>query len=174
MNDTAPSHTTTNGELINRVQQLRLKDQLGAAKGTGRGGASWLPCILCLMLAVAWAAVGVRGYKGGFGNGKSNSSNTEPGNNNSPSQSLAPSTNTGTVAEAGAIVLEQKGTLIPPQQIAISPIDVAGRVVELNIVEGKSFKKGDVLAKLEDVNYRAQVAESKANVARADSWSRLR
>lgn len=165
MNDTAPSRTATNGELINRVQQLRLKDQLGAGKGSGRGGASWLPWILCLMLAVAWAAVGVRGYKGGFGNAKNNATNTEPASGNSPSKSFAPASNTGTVAEAGAIVLEQKGTLIPPQQIAISPIDVAGRVVELNIVEGKSFKKGEVLAKLEDVNYQAQVAESKANVA---------
>ena len=53
-----------NGELVNRVQQLRLNDQLGAGK-TARGGASWLPWVLCGLMAVAWAGVGIRGYRNG-------------------------------------------------------------------------------------------------------------
>ncbi len=53
---------SANGDLVNRVQQLRLDGQLGAGKG-GTGGGSWLPWVLCGLLAVTWAGVGVRGYK---------------------------------------------------------------------------------------------------------------
>src|SRR5262245_52218218 len=47
-----------NGALIDRVQQLRLDDQLGRGSGAGRG--SWLPWVLCGLMAVAWVGVGVR------------------------------------------------------------------------------------------------------------------
>ena len=53
---------SANGDLIHRVQQLRLDDQLGRGPGaTARG--SWLPWVLCAMLAVAWVGVGVRYYR---------------------------------------------------------------------------------------------------------------
>jgi HlyD family secretion protein len=61
-----------------------------------------------------------------------------------------------------------KGYFVPAQLIAVSPIDVGGRVVELNVVEGKLFKKGDILAKLEDISYRAAVEEAKAALAGAN------
>ena len=48
-----------------------------------------------------------------------------------------------------------------------SNMDVGGRVVELNAVEGKRFPKGAILAKLEDVAYQAQVLEAEAAVASA-------
>jgi multidrug resistance efflux pump len=44
---------------------------------------------------------------------------------------------------------------------------VAGRVVKLNIEEGMSFKKGDVLAEIDGTPYQAQLAEAKAQVAGA-------
>jgi HlyD family secretion protein len=166
--------TTQNGELINRVQGLRLDNQLGAAK-QGSGGASWLPWILCLIMALLWVTVGIRAYKAGglapmsaaqLGDGSSaaatNAAKSTPTSTSSTTPASAATT--GTIAESGPIVLEQKGTLIPPQQIAVSPIDVGGRVVELNIVEGKSFKKGDVLARIEDTNYQAQVAEARSQL----------
>src|SRR5437879_989607 len=56
---TAPA-PSTNGDLVNRVQQLRLGEQLDASR---RSGGSWLPWVLCGLLAITWAGVGVRWYK---------------------------------------------------------------------------------------------------------------
>lgn len=154
--------TARNGELVNRVQQLRLNNQLGADQ-RGGGGASWLPWLLCLVLAVAWAGVGIRSYH----KPESNSTTDGPapaGQSQSNSTATAP---TGPAVVPGTIQLEVKGYLIPAQQIAVSPIEVAGRIIELNVVEGKSFKKGDVLAKIEAVNYLAQWTESQAALASA-------
>src|SRR6266545_4136958 len=52
---------STNGELADRVQQLRLDNQLGTGRSVG--GGSWLPWVLCGLLAITWAGVGVRWYK---------------------------------------------------------------------------------------------------------------
>ena len=55
---------TVNGELVNRVQQLRLDNQLGTDTGRrGGGGGSWLPWLLCGLLAASWVGVGVRYYR---------------------------------------------------------------------------------------------------------------
>jgi len=67
----------------------------------------------------------------------------------------------------GTIQLEYTGYLATAQMIAVSPIDVGGRVVELNVVEGKLFPKGAILAKLEDTSYQAQVVEAQASLAAA-------
>ena len=56
------SRPSANGELADRVQQLRLDNQLGTGKSTGSGG-SWLPWVLCGLLAITWVGVGVRWYK---------------------------------------------------------------------------------------------------------------
>ena len=44
---------------------------------------------------------------------------------------------------------------------------MAGRVVKLNIEEGMSFQKGDVLAEIDSTPYEALLAEAKAQVAAA-------
>ena len=161
MSDTA----TRNGELKNRVQQLRLNNQLGTDRGGRGSGTSWLPWILCFGLAITWAAVGIRSYQtkgndlvdaNATGEKKSDS-----GSANNPGATPA--------AVAGSIQVEVKGYLVPAQQIAVSPIDVGGRVVELNVVEGKLFKKGEVLAKIEDTNYQAQATEAKAALLSAQA-----
>jgi HlyD family secretion protein len=148
--------TTRNGELVNRVQQLRLQNQLGADRGGRGSGASWLPWILCLVMAAAWAGVGIRSYRmpqpeaGPVATGPQQPSTAAPTAPNAPA--VAP----------GSIQLEVKGYLVPAQQIAVSPIEVAGRIIELNVVEGKQFKKGDVLARIEAVSFQGQYAEAKA------------
>jgi multidrug resistance efflux pump len=50
-------------------------------------------------------------------------------------------------------VLESKGYVIAAHQILISP-KVSGTVTRLTFEEGKRVKKGDVLAEIEDVDYR--------------------
>lgn len=159
---TARPAPAVNGELVHRVQQLRLDNQVGAgAKAARGGGASWLPWVLCALLAFAWAGYAIRGYR-----------NAPPAPAGEPAAPAAATTASMTSSTAAAVVpgtiqLEVKGYLVPAQQIAVSPIDVGGRVVELNVVEGKLFKKGDVLARLEDTAYKAQVAEAQASLASA-------
>lgn len=169
----AAAMPSTNGEMLNRVQQLRLDNTSAGSRTGGGGGASWLPWVLALFLAITWAGIGIKEYKGAGNIRKSLAGGAAPapggtgttGSNSSPAIGSG-STPAAPVA-AGTVVVAQKGVLIPTQQIAVSPIDVGGRVVELNVIEGKAFKKGDVLAKLEDISYRAQVAESVASLTAA-------
>lgn len=166
MTETTATRPAPNGELVNRVQQLRLAEQLGAGKAARGGGTAWLPWTLCGLLAVTWAGVGIRGYRAA-------PADAAPAATTAPAPGAgtsAPGTGSDPAAPAaapGTIQLEVKGYLVPAQQIAVSPIDVGGRVIELNVVEGQLFKKGDVLARLDDTNYQAMVEESKAGLAAA-------
>jgi HlyD family secretion protein len=159
---------SANGNLMDRVQALRL-DGVSTDVSKLSGGGSWLPWILSFFLAISWVFIGVKAYKDGGVTRKvaavpveATGSSAKP---DSTSAGTAPAA--GPKVAPGAVVLAQKGVLIPFQQISVSPIDVGGRCVELAVVEGKFFKKGDILAKIEDNSYRAQVVEAEASVAAA-------
>ena len=154
---TEPRPPSTNGELVNRVQQLRLQDQLGAGRGRSRG--SWLPWVLCGMMAVAWAGVGIRMYKspsatdsagakGPAPGGAAGGTGSQPGGNKP-------------VAE-GELILPITGKLAPSLQINLSPIDVAGEVLEIFFKEGDRVKKGQKLATIRDDRYRNDYDAAKA------------
>jgi multidrug resistance efflux pump len=147
MNATSDPHALANGDLVNRVQQLRLGDQLGAAKRPG--GGSWLPWVLCGLLAVTWAGVGIRSYKAGGPDRAGEGPATAPvaAGSGSPRPQAAPSA-------PGEIMFTLKGNLIPSLQIAVSPVDVAGEVTEIRFKEGDRVRQGDVLARLRDTRYR--------------------
>src|SRR5262249_47355114 len=78
----------------------------------------------------------------------------------SPSASYA--SGSSSVASSGEVVLERKGYFIPAHQILISP-KVVGMIESLNIEEGKHVKKGEILAQLETVDYRAEYDHALAN-----------
>ena len=59
------------------------------------------------------------------------------------------------------IVLEAKGYIIPMHQIQVSP-KVPGMIEKLYVEEGKRVKKGDVLAVLESIDYKADFDKAKA------------
>jgi HlyD family secretion protein len=150
----AEVRASANGDLVNRVQQLRLKDDVGT---TRRSGGSWLPWVLCGMLAITWAGVGVRWYK--------TAEPEQTTETNSNGAVAAPKTGGGSGPEAvapGEIVFNLKGNLIPSLQIAVSPVDVAGEVIELSFKEGNRVKKSEVLAKLRDSRYRNELNAAKA------------
>lgn len=143
--------------LTDRVKELRLTGKMDGGSSRGGGGTNWLPWFLCFLLGMGWALYGIKAYK------------PAPKTDDAPPIPISGGT-TGNTNESGAndiVALEVKGYLIPTQQIAISPIDVAGRVIELYIEEGKSFKKGDVLARLDSTPIKAQYAESVAQLAGA-------
>ena len=154
---------SANGDLADRVQQLRLDNQLGA--GTrGTGGGSWLPWILCGVMAVTWAGVGVRWYK------------TAPQQADAPgapvaSAGAAPGVPGGSApaAEAGAMVTQLKGIVIPSLQVTVSPRDVAAEITEIYFSEGKRVKKGDRLATLLDHQYANRLKTEEASVRSAEA-----
>jgi multidrug resistance efflux pump len=147
---------STNGDLINRVQQLRIKDDLGSANRSSRG--AWLPWVLCGMLAITWAGVGVRWYK----TVESDKSADAPVANGTAAPKTGGSAGPAAVAP-GEIAFNLKGNLIPSLQIAVSPVDVSGQVVELKFKEGDRVKKGDFLAKIEDSRYKNEYNTAKAS-----------
>jgi multidrug resistance efflux pump len=159
---------TVNGELVNRVQQLRLDGQLGTQTGgTRRGGGSWLPWLLCGLLALSWVGVGVRSYR-------------QPGAArpadpaDSAKQSGGPAApqgggSSGPAAAPGEVLLPLKGTLIPFLQIAVSPRDVAGELTGITFWEGKRVKQGETLATLLDSQYANRLNTEKASVLSAEA-----
>ena len=143
--------------LTDRVKELRLAGKMEVPRAAG--GATWLPWLLCLFLAVGWAGFGIKWYRGVQ---KAN----EPPADSAAAPPGSASANRGATSD-DTVALEVKGYLIPTQSISISPIDVAGRVVKLNIEEGMSFQKGDVLAEIDSTPYQALLAETRAQAAAA-------
>lgn len=168
--------STTTATLTDRVRELRLPGQLNSGRGKGSGGSSWLPWVLCILLAVAWGSMGIRYYR---------STPSAPSTSNVAtisSEKTAPTLSSLTKSEGGksgeekaksaptdTIVLEGRGNVIPAHQISVSPVDVAGRIIELYIEEGKSFKEGDILAVLDSTKYKAdyELAVASAGAAKA-------
>lgn len=157
----APS---ANGELIDRVQRLRLDTQLGAGVRAARG--SWLPWVLCGLMAVAWAGVGVRWYKvGGSGDGPASGAPGAPGAKGagvSGPSNAGPAPSGPAPVAPGELVLQIKGTLTPFLQINLSPIDVSGEIVEVNFKEGDRVTEGKVLARIRDARYRNDAKSAEA------------
>jgi multidrug resistance efflux pump len=163
---------SANGDLVNRVQQLRLDNQLGAGKsgGASRGGAM-LPWVLCGLLAVTWAGVGVRSYKnapkGTATSGPPPAVSGEKGGA-SPTVQQPPSGGTAEPATAaGALVTQLKGIVIPSLQVTVSPRDVAAEILAIDFYEGKRVKAGDTLATLLDLQYKNRLKTDEAAVTSA-------
>ena len=55
---------------------------------------------------------------------------------------------------------------MPVQRILVSP-KVSGMIVKLDILEGRRVKKGDILAELEDVDYKADLAHAESSLEAA-------
>jgi HlyD family secretion protein len=160
----APS---TNGELINRVQQLRLDDQLG--RGAGRAGrGSWLPWVLCGLMAVAWVGVGVRYYRIAGSNGDSGASGsgatTNAGTGGSGGQQAGQP-----AAAPGELLLHLKGTITPALEIKLSPDDVSGVLERIDFKEGDRVRAGKTLAWIRKERYQNDYNSAKAAVLAAEA-----
>ncbi|WP_020472255.1 HlyD family secretion protein [Zavarzinella formosa] len=162
----------TNGmpALSERVRELRLTGKLDGGK-TRNNNSTWLPWTICILLAFGWAGFGIKYYRAT----PSNNTTTPSGTTSADAGKSGVSKKSEEKPKAGqpentnpeAVLLEVKGYLIPTQQISISPIDVAGRIVKLNIEEGMSFKKGEILAEIEQTPLLASKAEAVAQMASA-------
>ena len=127
-------------------------------------------------MAVAWSGVGVKWYRVEQAK-KANSVATLPPDQVADVGSAPP----GAGGKPGdpapkpdAVVLQTKGNILPTQSIAISPIDVAGRIKVLTFMEGDRKKKGDVLAAIDNTSFKADCDEARAQWQATDArWKEL-
>ena len=70
--------------------------------------------------------------------------------------------------DSGSVVLTAGGYIIPRRRIEVSS-KISGRVEELLIDKGDVVKRGQVLARLDDREYLAQLAQAKANKLAAEA-----
>jgi multidrug resistance efflux pump len=129
--------------LKDRVRSLRLADQ------TTRRGGSRLPWFLCVLLLVSTILFGSRALL-------------------SPANPTAPGNQAGDAPKApavkpGEVVLESKGYIIPKHSVQVSP-KISGILLKVNIEEGMRVKKDDVLAEVEDVDYKADYERAVATL----------
>ena len=136
-----------------------------SAGGAGRGAAGQrVAWSLCLVLAVSTGILGYLAFR-----------RTPPGTPTpAPIPAASPAGPADVSATAattpGGIVLESKGYLIPAHRIQISP-KINGMIRRLRVQEGQRVTRGDVLAELEDTDYRAEYERSKG--LRDAAWQRL-
>jgi RND family efflux transporter MFP subunit len=67
-----------------------------------------------------------------------------------------------------AALLTASGYVVARRQAVVSA-KIQGRLAELNVEEGSRVADGDVIARLENADFRARVAQAEAGVARADA-----
>lgn len=168
--DEANSTAQRNGEMLERVRQLRLDGNNANLKSKG-SGSNWLPWILCGVMAVLWSTVAIRSYK--TSPASEDGLTVRQASSGSTGQSTKSTGDTSRTKSGAAsqsqVQLEIKGNLDSNVTVTVSPIEVSGRVVELNVIEGKLVQKGDLLAKIDDTNFRAAAKEAEASLKAAQN-----
>jgi multidrug efflux pump subunit AcrA (membrane-fusion protein) len=163
---------SANGDLADRVQQLRLDDQLAAARPRGGSGGSWLPWVLCGLLAVAWTGAGARWYRAPRADEAAAATAPAAGTAGGSPGSAAPppsGSSAGPATPTGALVTQLKGIVTPSLQVIVSPRDVAAEITEIFFSEGKRVKARDKLATLLDHQYANQLKTQEAAVKAAEA-----
>lgn len=139
--------------LAEKVRALQLND-LPAQ----RSNASWVPWLLCLLLAGLSVYLSYQAYFA--------PEPEPPSPTTQPVKTYSPAAATGQVAASGDVVHESRGHIVPAHKIQVSP-KVAGMVMKLNFDVGMVVEKGTVLAELEKVDYLADVHRAAAAAAAA-------
>ena len=66
-------------------------------------------------------------------------------------------------AEPLKLMIKASGSVVPIQTVNVSP-KVSGRLVELLVEQGDKVTQGQILARMDDANIQAQLAEARANL----------
>src|SRR5205085_6179083 len=132
--------------LADELKSLRI--DRGPAK---RSLARWVPAVVAIAVAAALALIGWRALGG---------------------QLFAPEVDTATVAlitpAQGAQLLVATGYVVPQRKANISP-RIGGRVAKIFIEDGSVVKAGQLIAVLEDADYRAQLLQAQADLRSAEA-----
>jgi RND family efflux transporter MFP subunit len=143
-------------QLSQRVRSLRLPQETVGGRSAGR----WIMRLVCLTLAGSTAVLGYQEYTRQASSPPSRTASAKPDSPASSPAEAVPSMS-ATVAASGGIALESKGYIIPAHQILVSP-KVGGMVVKLRIIESQRVVKDEVLAELEDTEFRADRDRARA------------
>jgi HlyD family secretion protein len=152
-----PSRAERAARLSERVQSLRMPEP----SHRSHSGASWFPWMLCVILAgsTAWltyrtlissSVPAVEQTAGTTGSATGSKSGAATETSFASSQAATKAADSD---KDNKVALESKGYVIAAHQILVSP-KVSGVVTRLTIEEGSRVRKGDILAELEDVDYR--------------------
>jgi HlyD family secretion protein len=161
-----PSNDPARPGLSDRVRSLRLAGRDGSAPSRTRA----LPWVFSFVLLLTTIAFGYRAYRVGS-LPTADAPRAEAKKDDAPA---APAT-TG-VAAAGEVVLQAKGYVVPISQVQVSP-KVGGQIVWMDerFKEGEKFKKDDVLARLERVDYESDHNQALFAVESATArWEELK
>ncbi len=164
-NDHAPAARNNSAHdgrpaLSDRVRALRIAEKAGGNRG---GRAGFLPWAACGVLLLTTLVFGLKAFRAPpVADTDSAAAPTTKAKDSSP-------TTTESAAAAGEVLLEAKGYVIAAHQIQISP-QVGGEIVWLdpNFKEGAIYKKGDKLAEVDPVIYKAQLDSAKAALRLAE------
>jgi multidrug resistance efflux pump len=142
------SETPEGAPLRERVLSLRLPQASQKSQTSGGSGkAAWL--LVVVLAAVVAVLVYLLMQK---------RTNDSTGALDGPAK---PAAGDAPVASSGDIALDSKGYIMPVQRILVSP-KVSGMIVKLDILEGRRVRKGDILAELEDTNYKLDLAHAES------------
>jgi HlyD family secretion protein len=176
----APERTPTLS-LDARVRSLKIakEDRLD----NQRSG-SWFPWLLVIALGIGCAWLAYRDDKiasmVGFSRPNDEqkiadtppnpaaSASPKPASTTATTPTKSPAPSSGNDAPSGTsnpIALESRGYVIAKHQVLVSP-QVSGRIVSLNIEEGRRVIKGDVLAEVERTEYQADVEQMRGILMR--------
>jgi multidrug resistance efflux pump len=145
--------------------QTTLSDRVRARRLKGSGSAApprstWLPWGLTVIALAAAGIFAWRAYRLSPDSPSTSASDTT-GAGNASARTADPSGNSN--ASTGEVTLDNKGIVVAPHQIQISP-QVGGEIVWLDpdFREGAVYQKGDPLAVVDPVIYRAQLKNARA------------
>lgn len=164
-----PRSDLPSNDLRSRVQSLRIPED---QKQSGGRGGLWL---LILLLLGTNGYTGYRWYQ--LQGAPKKSDAAEPVGAVSAANNPTDTGASGTSAAGGPasepvdspksqISLESRGYITPAKQILVSP-KVSGTLVMLNIEEGKRVTKGEILAEIEQTEYKAELDRQLALLAGA-------
>ncbi len=138
--------TADSSPLRERVLSLRLPQQQSKPKSAGSGKAAW--ALVVVLLAVVAVLIYLLMQK-------------RPTESSGTADGPPKVAGDAPMASSGDIALDSKGYIMPVQRILVSP-KVSGMIVKLDILEGRHVKKGDVLAELENTNYKFDLAHAES------------
>ena len=95
-------------------------------------------------------------------------SGVAPASDSKPGAASTPKPAKPAAPKVGDIVLTASGYVTPRHRVSLSP-QVMGQVVWVGIEKGQRVKKDDVLVRLDDEEYQAQLQEAEARVAAAEA-----
>lgn len=142
MNSANNGNTTlSNATLTQRVQSLRLPD-----KASDPQPFPILPWATSFVLALVCVGLSVAAFR------PRPAEQAAPASLNDTPITLAE--NAAPTVAPGGVMLESKGYIIPVHQIQVGP-KVGAMIMELFIEEGQHVKEGEILAKLETIEYQS-------------------